>query len=158
MNWKLNAVAVAASVLGGGCDDGHEHTDEAPGADACEHLEGGPIMAVTAGADAANAVALTDEHTRYDITVAGTGFVSLASAEDAEVYFYSDSPVTLTVRDGSGTVVPAEMQATSDADCALVKSMYVFDLGIGTYTLEVEPDGADTLVQLVFFEAGGHEH
>lgn len=158
MSWKLNAVAMAVGVLGVGCDHDHDHEEEKPGADACEHLEGGPIRAVTAGADAASAVALTDEHTRYDITMAGAGFVSLASAEDAEVYFYFDSPVTLTVRDGSGTVVPAEMQATSDADCALVKAMYVFDLGIGTYTLEVEPAASDTLVQLVFFEAGGHEH
>lgn len=157
MNWKLNTVAVAVSIFGAGCDD-HGHEDEKPGADACEHLEGGPIRAVTAGADASAAVALTDEHTRYDMTLSGPGFASYASAQDAEYYFYFDSAVTLTVRDGAGTVVAAEMQATSDADCALVKSVYVFDLGIGSYTLEVAPGGSETLVQLVFFEAAGHEH
>lgn len=157
LNWGLG-IAVAGT-LGVGCDDDHQHTEEEmPGADACEHLEAGPIVPVTAAAVGGTAPILASSHTRYDITLSGASTVNVPIAEAAEHYFFFDSAASLVIKDSSGTAVAIEEQGTSDEACDLVGAWFVVDLEVGTYTLEITPPNSATEVQLVFFEAGAHEH
>jgi hypothetical protein len=144
--WGRAAAAVVVMALGGCGDDGHTHDDEGLGVDACEHLEGGPIKAVTAGADAASATAAGDEHTRYDVALVDVGadsggFLSVAVADAGEHVLFFDEDVTLVVTDGTGATV-ATTKATSDADCDLVKTAYTVDFSVGTYTLSLVAIGA----------------
>lgn len=154
--WSRMGLAVVLS-MGVGCDE-HDHEHEAePGDDACEHLEGGPIVPVTSSSEDMAPV-LASAHTRYDITVGTGGFLKVPIGEEAEYYFFFSSAASLVVKDSSGVVVAAEMQGSSDEHCDLVGAWFVFDLGVGTYTLEVSPPAPATEAQLVFFEAGGHDH
>ncbi len=155
LGWGLG-IALAGTV-GVGCDD-HAEVDEKPGADACEHLEGGPIVPVSAAAVGGTAPSLASSHTRYDIAISGAGSVSVPIGEAAEHYFFFDSAAALVIKDGSGAVVAIEEQGTSDENCDLVGAWFVADLEVGTYTLEITPPGSATTVQLVFFEAAGHGH
>lgn len=144
-----------AAVFATGCDE-HGHGAE-PGDDACEHLEGGPVVPVTAGT-AESAPILASSHTRYDIALGAERMVRVPIGEAAEYYFFFASAVTLVVKDADGTVVAAETSGSTDEQCDLVGAWFVFDLGVGTYTLEVTPPGSATETQLVFFEEGGHDH
>lgn len=151
--FKLLGIGLVV-FLATGCD---EHEDAAPGDDACEHLEGGPVVPVTAGG-AETAPILASSHTRYDIALGAERTVKVPIGEAAEYYFYFASTVTLVVKNADGAVVAAESQGTTDDQCDLVGAWFVFDLGVGTYTLEVTAPGSATEAQLVFFEAGGHDH
>lgn len=154
-SWWKTAVIGVVVAWGAGCDS-HSHGDEKPGADACEHLEQGPIQAVTAGT-AASPVALANAHTRYDLTMSGSGFASIAVGKAGDHYVFFDSSVTVAVKDGAGNPVAPEQSGTSDADCALVKTWFLYELGVGTYTFEITPQGGATLVKLVYFGAD-HTH
>lgn len=149
--WGIGLVVVFAA----GCDE-HEHGAE-PGDDACEHLEGGPVVPVTAGTSE-SAPLLASSHTRYDIALGAERTVKVPIGEAAEYYFFFASTVSLVVKDADGAVVVAEAAGSSDEHCDLVGAWFTYDLGVGTYTLEVTAPGEATGAQLVYFEAGGHEH
>lgn len=156
--WVMAVFAVTAI----GCDD-NATASESPGADACEHFANGPIRAITAGADLAAAADASAEHTRWDVTLvelggAGHGFLKIEIDAAGDHTFFFDRAVTLDLRDGSGTTVVPEASATGDADCAVVGGAFTFELGVGTYTLELSSSSKD-LLGLVWFGAGEeHEH
>ncbi len=136
-------------------------------ADACEHFEEGPFAAVTAGAAAADAPAVDDDHTAYTITLvddgAGmfTGTVSLAVAEATEVLFFTDEAISLRVQDSAAADVALEESCNSgtcSADCATARGRHVVDFEtVGTYFLTFGPASASE-VTLVHLEGGEHEH
>lgn len=156
--------AVAASVLAlssFGCANERD-AEPSIGFDACEHFSNGPERGVSAGMGVASAADVSDEHTRYDLTLPGdaaphVGFVKVAIADAGAHVFFFDAPVEVAVTDASGTAVAPEGTATSDADCATVGSAFTFELAVGTYTLAVTSEAAD--VSLVWFATSDeHEH
>lgn len=162
----LVTTAVAAALALAGCaDDTTAAPDELAEleADVCEHFAEGPILAVTAGADAASAVDVTGSHTRFDITLADVtggkgGFVSIAIDEATEYAIFVGADVDVKVTDATGAVVTPEETFVGSDVCAAIGASYHMDLEVGTYTVEIGPT-TETLVQLVYVEPGhDHEH
>ena len=155
----LTAV-LAMSVAGCGEDDGHEH--ENPNAEACEHFEMGPPVAVVAAATAtASAPKIDNNHMRYDVTlttIAGGkgGFVTFAPAKAGDYVIFTNAPVQLSVKNSAMTEVTAESSATSITECTTVKGRYVYPLQVGTYVVGVTATSGGDTVSLVVEEAGEH--
>ena len=182
MNDAARSAAIGAALAGAslcaaaGCDEDHEHEHEevSLGAEACEHLEEGPIKTVTAGADAASATDASDEHTRWDVTLVDVeggngGFIELALADAGEhvIVFTSDVDLMITNANGDEVTTTKAMgspsgllpEATSVADCADVKAAFTVDFSVGTYTLAITPVAAAvTSVSFVLIPAEGDEH
>lgn len=155
---SIPLIALCASFAA--CDDDHA-AEPSVGEDACEHFSNGPTRAVTAGDSASAAVDASEEHTRYDLTLAGAaaphaGFVKVAIGEAGDYGFFFDGPVDVAITDAAGNAVAAESSATSDPDCATVKVALIFELDVGTYTVVVSAGAPD--VSLVWFPAGDHGH
>lgn len=160
----VSASAFAVAALIAGCQG---HDEEEPGhadadVEACGHMKGGPAAPLTAAAAfSATAPAVSNDHKRYDLTLAGTagarvGFVSFAVARAAEYIVYTGAPVKLALKTAAMTEVAAESSASSVAACTEVKGRHAFDLGVGTYVLGFGPETVDT-VSLVL-EAQDHEN
>jgi len=155
-------MVMMVALASAGCGDDHGHTHASPGEDACEHLEGGPVRSITAGADAASAVDASESHTRYDVTLPAVGgpagFLEVAIAQAGEHVIFVDEDVTIVISDATGTPVTAT-RAVGDADCDLVAVAYTVDLGVGTYTLAITPaSAATTSASLVIVAHEEHEH
>ena len=124
-----------------GCGD--EHTHENPNEEACEHLEMGPAVAITATAvSSAMAPPINNDHKRYDVTLADlagmkSGFVTFAAAKAGEYIFYTGAPVQLDVKSSAGTSVMVESSMPSVPECMLVKGRHVYDLAVGTYLIGI---------------------
>jgi len=153
------AAVLAMSVAGCG-DDAPEH--ENPNAEACEHFEMGPPVAVIAAATAtASAPKIDNNHMRYDVTLTTTaggkgGFVTFAPAKAGDYIIFTNAPVQLSVKNSAMTEVTAESSATSITECTTVKGRYVYPLQVGTYVVGVTATSGD-MVSFVVEEAE-HEH
>ncbi len=147
------------------CGDDHDHAHEpTAGEDACEHFAQGPIETATAGASASEAVDVSEEHTRFDLTLPAAGerrvgYVEVAIDAAGDHTFFFDTAVDLTLTDGAGAAVAAESTATSDPDCGTIKSAVTVELAVGTYTLAIDAAAGTEPVLLVWFGAEhDHEH
>jgi len=143
----LCILALASAPLGCGSNDEQGH--ENPNQEACEHLEMGPMVAVTAaGASSATAPKINNDHQRYDVSLvdlAGSkgGFVTFAAAEAGEFILYTSAPVQLEVKSSAGATVMAESSLPSIPECTLVKGRSVYDLTVGTYVIGISGASAD---------------
>ena len=179
MNWTK--VLILAFVLAGAvaCGDDHDHdhdnnhdhnnhennhNNHEGGAEeeACEHMADGPFESVTATADAMDAPSIAIEHTRVDVTLVDdgmgmySGFVTFPAGEATEIMFFmsADVPVTVTGPDG----MPVDAESTggpSDLCPTDVLASAVYDVEVGTYTIEIGPT-AEAEVGIVHEEAGAH--
>src|SRR5262245_46759353 len=112
------------------------------GADACEHIAEGPIKTVTTAAAPADAPDLALTHTRWDITLSGSGdarggFLKVVVAAAGDYAFVFASPVQLTVTDGGGQLVAPTSSAGFDSNCATVQAEIIYSLAVGTYVFEL---------------------
>jgi len=154
------AVVLVAALGGCGTED---QAADVPAVEGCEHLQEGPFAELTATAAASDAPWMTDEHTAYQVTLSEgasgyVGFVAVPVRDAGDVYVYSDRPEPMVVRDDQGSPVAAEAEATEVSACTEVARESLFELEVGTYTVELGPAYAGTAT-LVFFSAGsGHEH
>lgn len=154
---------VPTSLVAVSCDDGGGTEEVSLAADACEHFEGGPGDDATAGATAAEAGDVGAEHTAWTITMptaaAGprVGFVSLAIDAAGDHTFFFDTDVTVVMSDAGGAPIAPESSTSVEADCTLVKRALTYELGVGTYTLQITTDSGE--VSLVWLGAEhDHEH
>lgn len=127
--------------------------------EACEHLAGGPAVAVTAAATGDGPL-IGEEHTRYDValvpvTGGNGGAVRFASAEAGDHVFFLGAGVPLAVVDGSGQTVTPEETRTTGLACAEQKARVVVPLGVGTYHLRFGPT-TESEVRVVVEREGGH--
>lgn len=152
----LAALVVSSSLLTacGGAEGGD--------AEACEHLEEGPSVAVTTTPTAEAAPAISDDHQRYDLTlveVAGGkgGNVTYASAEAGDYVLFLDADVPLAVRDANGGTIQIEESTASSATCEVIKGRHVVELGVGTFTFEFGPTEATQVGVVLEHVAHAHE-
>ena len=111
--------------------------------EACEHLQQGPSVAVTAASDSGAAPpSVTESHKRFDIALvadqaggAHGGRVSYASSSAGDHALYLSAEVPVEVTDASGTVVTFESTVGAVSACTEVKSKRTLELGVGTDTL-----------------------
>ena len=124
----------------------------------CEHLAEGPYEDVLAAADAADAPAVSNDHTAYTITLpdGAPGYVSFAAAEATDYVFFFDQDVDLALATAGGDPLPLEVSATSSATCTTIKGRHVVELPVGTAVLQLGPNAA--AFNLVIEEAAGHVH
>lgn len=138
-----------------GHSEEHGHSDAL--AHACGHFDDNP-MAVTAATDQnAASVAIPNDHTRYDIALAGgQGFVTFSRDADAEVSFYLgvDTPFALLQ---NGAPLMAEAVTPITEGCDAVKMIYTYDLAPGDYLVQFGPGAVDS-VTLVWETGGEHSH
>lgn len=162
----LSGSALMLSVSVGGCGDDHDHDHDheqvLPLEDACEHLADGPNEAVTAAADGETGPDITEDHTRWDITLTAVdggngGSVTFAPAEAGEFLFAMTADIPAMLFDGNGNEVALSAPGAEDGTCDLAQASYAVDAAIGTYTLSFGPTDATT-VQLVVVHAGEHDH
>ncbi|MNR83034.1 hypothetical protein D3C72_138050 [compost metagenome] len=139
-------------------------TEPIPEADleACEHLNNGPSVAVTASLSAQGAPQVSEGHKRYDITLIAdnaqySGKVLYNSKEEADYVFFFDQDVKLSVRDAEDAVVEIEATASFSSACGTVKARYELPLSVGLYTLHLGPTAAST-VSLVVEESAHEDH
>jgi hypothetical protein len=137
----LGATLFALSAAGCGNDSKPE--PENPNAEACEHMEMGPGVDLTAAAmSSATAPKIDNDHKRYDVTtvaVSGSkgGFVTFAPAGAGDYILYTSQPVTLSVKNAGGTEVAATSSAATIPECTLVKGRAVYPLQVGTYIVGI---------------------
>jgi hypothetical protein len=157
LRWLLTAGLVLATA---GCEDdhGHDHGDETPEEEACEHLSDGPAQAILAVAadDVAGLPDISKAHTRFDVTMVGDagklgGYVKYVSAKSGDVLVVANADVPFQLLDSAGTAVAPKSEATSQAGCAAVKRRAVYTLGVATYRLKLGPTATSTVGLL--FEA-----
>lgn len=143
-------------------EDHHEHVT--PAEDACEHMIDGPGIAVTAVDDpAADPPDLDESHHRYDVTLVALaadngGYVDLVSDEAGEIHLFLGAGVPVTLWDDQGAEVPAESTQSTVAECTEVAVGHTFDLGVGTYPLEIGPTADPTLAIVPVHGGGDHAH
>jgi septal ring-binding cell division protein DamX len=132
-------------------------------AEACEHLNHGPILGLTAGETASESAPLVSKpHTSYDLTLPGLGkdptYVRYSVSKAGDYVFYLDKAAELTVTDEAKATVTAKETATSAASCPSVRVRRVYPLTVGTYTLQIGPTG-DASVSFVAIATDdpGHE-
>ena len=164
----LVALAVALAVPACGDDDetsdNHHHVDDG-GIDldeeGCEHLEGGPFVTVTAGADQASAAEVKADHHAYTITLTAdqAGFVKFAADAAGDHVVFLDADVPFAVEGSGGTRLTIEESLTTIGACTTVKGKHTFELpAVGLYFFQLGPT-ATAEVKLVIEEAGhGHQH
>lgn len=144
------------------CDD-HDHDEETPAADACEHMAEGPSSAVSAIEDMAGTTPTVGaEHMRSDVTLVGEpgslgGYASLVIDESSEFGVYLDRDVPVSLWDGTGTEVEKEASSTDISECTDVQVGHTFDLEVGTYLVSFGPT-AESEVRLVVVHHGEHVH
>ena len=152
-------MALAAAPVGCGGSDEHTHGNR--NEEACEHLEMGPMVAITAAtASSATAPRINNDHQRYDVSlvdVAGAkgGFVTFAAAKAGEFIVYTGATVQLAVTHSVGATVMSESWMASIAEWALVKGRNVYDLAVGTYVIGISGAPADK-VSFVVEESDAH--
>jgi hypothetical protein len=140
----LLAALAAGPALLAGCGGGdHEHEEESPNEEACEHIAGGPFAdVVAAAAPGADAKEIDATHKTYRVKLADgaggkTGFVRFVAAARGEYLFFTSAPATVKVTSAAMAEVPVKSQAASIAECAQVKGRHAFDLQVGTYYVSV---------------------
>lgn len=165
MTIRLLAIALTLSVAAacGPAEENNHEGEVTPEEDACEHMEEGPAVDATAVAAGEDAESISDSHTRYDLTVPGdpaSGVIEFALAEEGEAHFFFDSDVDLTVTDAEGTEVAAEATLASVDACDAVVEGFVYDLGVGTYTLTIDGQASPGMVYVPAEHAHeeGEEH
>lgn len=149
----------AASVAPAASPTPH-HTNAAE-QEACEHLPGGPAVAVTGTLEATGAPEVKADHKRYDITfVAGrggnTGTVRFNSPEAVEWSFILNQDVPIQVRDAAGVALPIVETKTSSTFCGDIKAAHILLLGVGPVTVQFGPT-TEKSVGMVIEESHPHE-
>jgi hypothetical protein len=144
------AIGVASLVA---CSDDHGHDEATPDAEACEHLQEGPALALTAGAAPASAPAVDDDHRRYDISLVDIdggkgGVVRFAAAEAGAHLVVLSADVAIRFVDGAGSVIAPLAEAKGSASCGEVAARFEVPFVVGTVYLEIGPTAA-TSVNLV---------
>lgn len=177
---RLFSLVFLAMALGGlpaclGDADDHDndialsdddHDDENPAAEACEHFESGPFVAVSAVSDVTDdAIGLVgNDHKDYQIALTENtatsdfgGFVAFESGEAVEyiLFFKQDVEVVFWQSDAETEIEPAEV-IDGDEHCADVAVQYHIDLPVGTVYLQLAAGDIETL-DLVIEEVGGDE-
>ena len=166
---ELLALALALSLTGGCAPLGVESTgqdqDDAD-AEACEHLSSGPFAHHLAGTDRATAPDLSASHTahRIDLIPSDDGYqgqVSIAVRDAGDQRIYLDTRADVVVRDGDGVAASAEERcqpaACSDS-CAIIADRLVYELGVGTYSLQLGPTTTPTITLVSEASASHHDH
>lgn len=126
-------------------------------AEICEHMAGGPAVAVAAAdASASSLPSVGTDHKRYDLSWGGDeGRVRYASGAEGELRLALNAEATVKLLDASGQVVAPEASATGSSACAELKAIHTFDVKVGPYTLVLS--GGAKKAGLVL-EAGSHQH
>lgn len=172
MNWTK--MLMIAFVLAGAvaCGDDHDHDEnnhdhnnhEEGGAEeeACEHMVDGPFASVTATADSTDAPSIAIEHTRVNVELVDdgngeySGFVTFPAGEATEVLFFMSSDVPVAITDSTGNALAAEETGGASDMCPTdVLASAVYDLEVGTYTIQIGPT-SETEIGIVHEEAGAH--
>ena len=160
------AVALLASTALIGCDEhAHEHGGEDVFTEACEHMELGPDIDVSAAGSGSAAPDVSTEHTRYDVTLSdlgdGTfgGSVTFAAPEAGLYYFMLSADVPVAVTGADGGVVPVHHEVQDPPECALVSMAYHYELPVGTATIAIGPAPSADLSLIVEHDTSTeHEH
>ncbi len=155
----IPALAFALSLAVSGCGDDHDHDpdgeEHSAEEEACEHLEDGPSVAITAADSVTNNPpnALV-EHTRADIDFSGAavGVVALEATEEGEFLLFMNSVETPTAATAAGDAVALTPITTT---CASALSAFELDLEVGTTFLTFDP--APASIQLIVEHAGEHD-
>jgi hypothetical protein len=143
-----------------GCGEDKPGEEENPNVEACEHIEMGPAVALTAATtSSASAPKLGDDHKRYDVSMVDVtggkgGYVSFAASKAGEYIFFTTAPVTLKVKTSAMADVAVESSAAMIAECTQVKGRFVYDLEVGTYIIAIGPETVDKVSFVV--EPGAH--
>lgn len=128
--------------------DGRQSLDE----EGCDHLQQGPFVDITAGADTTSATEIKADHKAYRVglTAGQAGFVKLVTSAMGDHVLFLDANLTLELQDAQGTALSITSSATSIAACAEVKGWHIFELpGAGTYLLKLGPGPDTTATQVI---------
>jgi len=139
---SLSAVAAAAQLLA--C--AHDHENETPEQEACEHLGGSAATAVTATADSTADLPpdVSKAHVKFAVTLpadaSGTyaGSVRFLAPAKKQYLLVLDKTVPFQLTDSAGKAVDAVAGATK-ANCSAVAAQAVYSLDVATYRLRIGP-------------------
>ncbi len=171
--WSLSAV-VALSLSSVGCGDAHDHDDDDHDHDhggvedeGCDHMEGGPNVAITAAA-AASATTIPDGtagHIRIDVTLVGDGdakggVVRYTADEAGDFYLFLSKDVPVTITDpGAGLSVAAEAtHGPVDACPTIITKHYGFELEAKPYLITFGPTSEASVSYVIEAAHGDHAH
>jgi hypothetical protein len=124
----------------------------------CEHLAEGPAAPVNGAAKPdASAPAIADDHKRYDVSLAGGGFVKFQSGGAKEYVFFTSPAATVAITDATGKPVALTSSTSGSKACDDIKSRHTAKLGVGVYYLELKSSGAKVSVVVEDANAVGGE-
>lgn len=152
-------IVLMLGVVVGGCEDGHDHdhADESPEAEACEHLSEGPATALTANTtDDGDSADVSKSHTRYDLTLPGEaekkgGYAKFISPQAGDYLLVMNGEVPVQLLDLQGNAVEPKSAGSALDGCSAVRRQAVYTLGVATYRLKLGPTSASSVGLL--FEA-----
>jgi len=142
---------------------GDDKTDAQKSADdACEHMEKGPPVGVTATVSETAAPTIKNDDKRYDVALVNYlsekgGFVKFSAASAKEYAFYVNNNVPLTFKNASGNFVGLHASEKPFAACTDVVASYTYSLTSGVTSIEIGPT-SETLVSFVVEELAAHKH
>jgi hypothetical protein len=157
---RLALLALASLLSLAAACGGDDHDDVSPAEDACEHMVDGPSVALTAVDGAtADPPDMDESHHRYDVTLVALaadngGYLDLVSDEAGDIHLFMTPTMPIKLWDGQGNPVAPESSQATVPECAEVAVGYTYDLGVGTYTVELGPT-SETMVQIVPVHGGG---
>ena len=139
-------------------DELHEHSVDEGG---CEHMKEGPVITVSARAEAQDLQDVARPHTRSDIALVAVndgngGYVSFAADENGDYIFFLSNIIPFKVNDGSGLEIHIEETQEGIEHCSEVALKHTVHLKVGTYSLFFGPSELG-IVSFVF-EKSNHEH
>jgi hypothetical protein len=156
----VSSFALVTLVTLVACSDEHAHED--PDVEACEHLTGGPFLAVTARMMTDTAPAIDDDHRAYTVTLPAaaigfSGFVSFAASELGYYGVYLDQGATAGFSTSAGTAITPVESGTSSAACTEIMGRYMVPLEVGTTFILLSSPTVST-VNVVIEHHAEHEH
>lgn len=149
--WAIVLVAFLMPGCSGDDDDDASESGDDLLKEACEHMVEGPGESVTASADGVTDVPdVSTHHTRFDVALADVdggkgGFVSYAAEEEGDYVVFLSEDMSVGATDASGAEVLAVSSESGTAPCDEVATAVTFELGVGTYTLELGPASATSV-------------
>jgi hypothetical protein len=162
----LLAVLTLSLAACGGDDDAGDEEDmggeESIDVEGCEHLIEGPEVAVTATAATEGALAVDDDHMRYDISLVEVdggngGTVAFDADEATDFVFFLSADVDLAITDSSEQEVAIEESATSSPECDEIRGRHVAELTVGTHYLTFGPTPEEQVSVVIEHADHGHE-
>jgi hypothetical protein len=154
-----------STTLAAACTPPEEEEMDAVTMEGCEHAQNGPNTDITLTADATGAPNVDETHRAYvlatvEVDTDGNrgGTFTFESAMEGHYTFFQNHHFDIAVADSMDMAVDAHMIMHEVAMCSDDLAMFhVFELGVGTYTVDIGPTQMESVKVIIEMGLPGGE-